>query len=1125
MNFIFFSKKQSVMCYKSLAFVCLLIFLCLFPVRNIFANSPINTLAQGITITGTVTDQNEPMPGVNINIKGTTRGVITDNDGKYSITVPNRGAVLVFSFVGYTTAEFIVGERNSIDVVLEEDTHQIGEVVVTALGIRRESKKIGYAMSSISAKELVKTGTTNFATALYGKASGVRIQAAPGGATSAVSINIRGLNSINATSQPLVIVDGVPIRNGDANNVDYWSDQRVKSNGLVDINPEDIAELSILKGASASALYGSEAANGVVMITTKSGKGKRGIGVDFGATWSVDKVAYMPQYQTTFGPGAYWEGYTSTDAWLTGDGWQQVTYNGNTYDRPRYESNQQFGPKYDGREVIYLDGTTRSYNAYKNGNGWNDLFRTGFNQNYNIAITNGGERSNLRFSYTFSDNQNVQRGSENNRHNFNLSGSVTIHPRVTLDYTANYMRQHVVNRPYRISRVTNAFSGMFTSFDDTKMIFDNAVTSLGYQNVFANAKTPTPDESFIFNYGAPSLVSEYYWQVQKNRRAEDINRFISSVTPTFQIMEGLSLRGRIATDLTSNKVEDKNSVTQPLAYGATGNYSLDNNRYEIYYGDVLLMFDRKIGDKFGLVANVGYQARSEQGYGSSVGTSGGLSVENWFNLASSVNSAKSAGMTKIDFLKQAFLGMLEFSYNDYLFLTGTVRQEKVSTLPPGHNSFFYPSVSASFLISEALRNTLPEWVNYAKARASWGAVGNSPPIYWANIAYVQGQVNNFTYNQASSDLGNDAIRPEEKYEIEFGLEGRLFHNRLGFEVSFYRSIIKDLIIRSTTPWTSGAQSILLNAGELLNRGWEISLNGTIIQSRDFRWDLRGNIGFNYNQVNSLMEGLDELENGQLDGAVRFVSRPGEKMGDIYAFNVQRDTKGNPIVDKTGLYAMNFNAREKVGNAMPDAVGGIASLFSWKNIFLDMVIDFNIGGDIVNTPYQYLMGRGALKNSMPGRDAEHGGLTYYVDASGTKIATTANQGPAGEKVRDDGMILSGVKEDGTPNDIIVSASRYYVNTYNWGASDYINYSNSVFDNTYIKMRELTLGYSLPASFTSKFGCSNLTVSIFGRNLFYFYKNLPDFDAEATDGTMWTSRLAIGGSTATTRSFGLSLRMNF
>jgi TonB-linked SusC/RagA family outer membrane protein len=1089
---------------------------------------PVALQAQDLNISGTVRDsKSDPVAGASVVVKGTTVGVSTDVSGGYTINAP-ADATLVFSFLGLATKEEAIAGRGRIDVTLSESDRSLDEVVVTALGIRKESKALGYSVATVDAEQLTRTGTSNFATALYGKAAGVRIQAAPGGATSAVSINVRGLSSITGNNQPLVIVDGVPVRNGNANDKGYWDDQRINSNGLVDINPEDIASLSILKGASASALYGSEAANGVVVITSKSGKRGAGLGVEMNISLSADQVAYMPEMQTIFGPGSYIMGRNDDYQKSTG-GFFERELNGVKYKSIR-TATQQFGPKYDGSGVLYWDGKMRPYSAISS-DPWQDIFRTGFNQTYNVAITSGTEKANTRFSYTFVDNTPTQYNSDYAKHNFNLTGSLNVTEKIKLEYTANYIRQSIKNRPYRISRITNNFSGMFGSFEDVGLMREMTVTSLGYKNVEStNSGTITPDETFFFNPASMALVDEYYWKILGNEQFEDNNRLLASVTPSWQIISGLTLRGRISTDLTAEKIEREEHNEKPLKFGSSGNYELTNKRYEIYYGDIMLSFDRNLTESLGLTANVGFQGRMESMYNAAVSTAGGLSVENWFHINASVNKSN-ANMTKTEFLKTAYFGTLSLAYNRYAYLEGTVRQETTSTLAPENNQFFYPSVNASFVFSEAMGDIRPSWFDYGKVRASYGVVGNAPEVYLANMAYEQKVAgDSWIYNRSPKELGNETIRPEKKFEWEFGVEGKFLDNRLGFEASYYTNTVVDQILKTTMPQSSGSASILLNVGELANKGFEFSVYGTPILTKDFRWDLNANIGFNKNKVVKLMDGVDQLEHVDIDGgAVKVISKVGEAMGDIYAYAPKTDANGNKIVNSEDGFYERSEERVKVGNALPDATGGFGASLSYKSWSLGAMFDFRIGGDIVNVPYQYFMGRGNLVESLPYRDAEHDGLTYYFegdDFGSQRIATSSAKGPNGERVYDNGMILSGVTETGAPNTTIVPADWYYVNTYNWGTGDpYVEYSHSIFDNSYLKLRELTVSYSLPEKITRKFACRNLTLSVFGRNLFYLYKNLPAFDAEATDGTTWMSQVQIGGSTATTRTLGFSIRASF
>ena len=1098
------------------------------------AKPGIQVTQQNGKISGTIVDNMGPVTGASVVIKGTVNGTISDFDGNFTLeNVPN-GAIIQISFIGYISQEITYTGQSALNITLEEDTQKLDEVVVTALGIKKDAKKLGYSVSTLAAGDLVKTASPNLGSALYGKAAGVRIQTAPGGATGSISINVRGLNSITGNNRPLIIVDGMPIRNGNANDEGYWTDQRIQSNGLADINPEDIATMSILKGASASALYGSEAANGVVMITTKSGKAGQGIGIEVSTSLTGDFVAYMPKYQTTFGPGVATNSranyktynYNGTTINNTGwaDGWYQRTdRNGNTHNS-LLTATGQFGPRYDGSDILYYDGTVRPYQSY-GSNPWSDIFRTGFSQQYNVAMTNGTDKGNTRLSYTYTDNQPTQYNSAYNKHNFNLTGTHNISKALKVDYSANYIIQDIKNRPYRVSRLTNNFGGMFSAFDDLKYFKSSTLTSLGYRNqIYSNYSHLTPSEGYEWTPAISALNEEYFWNIYAKEQLETSNRLIARVAPSWQIIDGLILKGSIATDYTTEKSESKESSEQSyLVSSPSGYYGLTNRRYQTVYGDIMLSYDRNITEKINISAIAGWQGRGESTSMTSVGTTQGLSVENWFHLNATTGN-KSANMLKSEYIKTAFLGTLSVGYDNWAYLEGTARQEKISTLAKGNNTFFYPSVNGSIVYSELLKKQLPSWFEYGKVRLSYGIVGNAPAIYKANQAYTQNSTSGYIYNTVSVNVGNDGIQPEEKHEWELGLENKFFKNRLGFDISLYTNKIKDQILETTIPGSAGGKSILMNVGELQNRGFELSIYGTPIRTKDWDWEIRGNFSLYRNKVTKLSDGVSSIDHWSLDGAAKMISEIGRPMGDIYAYAPATDENGNKIVAADGFYKLT-DEMVKVGNAMPKFTGGFATSLSYKSFFLDASLDFRVGGAVMNTPYQYMMSRGSLIESMPYCDAAHGGLTYYLTADNKYIPTTGTAGPNGEKVYDNGMILEGVKEDGTPNDTMIGSDYWYTTTYGWGANSRRHYSNSVFDNTYIKVREISLGYNLPSSLLSKFMCKNLQVSVFARNPFYIYKNMPAFDAEASDATNWIGQTQLGGSTATTRSFGITLRAGF
>lgn len=1123
----------------------------------VFLTMSIGVWAQTRNISGTVTSAEDgaTLPGVTVRALNAPGGVTTNQNGQYQISVSSQTQTLVFSFIGMKTVEEAIGNRTTINVVLESETTELGEVVVTALGIKRDQKALGYAISRIDSKELTKVGATNFGSALYGKAAGVRISSAPGGPTSAVDIKIRGMNSINFSSQPLIIVDGVPIRNGEANNSGYWGDQRIRGNGLVDINPEDIADLSILKGASASALYGSEAANGVVVITTKKGTRTQGMGVDASFTYTRETPAFTPPFQNEYGPGYYqainMDSFGSDeDGWLYMDNpnyydpdtdtWQ--TYNG-TLPYPIYRSYAQYGPKFDGRDVIGWDGQIHPYVAQPDN--WNNLFATATNSTANVAVNKAGEWGNFRFSYTRMDYKGSTRGNEHNRNTFNLNSTLNLSRNFQVDLIAQYVNQHTLNRPYLISRITNNYGGFLSRFDKAEWYLDKYQTSKGYYFRTGSQPSATPEENITMSIRGLDLL-DYFWRILSNQEDEYQDRLMTSATARWTITDGLTLRGRIGNDYTGILRESRSPNTVPLSIGNSGGFSMGTEKYSTSYGDVLLSYDKDLTNEIGLIVNAGWQGRREMYNAVSAGTSGGLSTENWFHQNASVNNSTRNGSSSYnELLKYAFLGTASLSYRDFAFIEFTGRQEYSSTLPPGSNSFFYPSVNASFIFSDALG--LEGNFDYGKLRVAWGIVGNAPPMYAANNAYSQGSINGIIYNSVSSSYGNDGIRPEEKHEFEVGTEMKFFGNRFGLEANVYSNKIIDQILWLDVPTTVGAGRMLTNIGELKNLGFEASLYGSPVETKDFRWDLRGNFSVNRNTVVSLMPGVDMLTHSNMDsGAALIVSVPGGSMGDIITYMPRLNDAGVNVVDpSSGFYQINYeeydangdpvdygygDTRQKVGNAMPKLVGGFGSYIDLKGLFIDFAIDYSWGGDVVSLAGQYMKGAGMFEETMEYRDAENGGLSYYLNGDGNRVAYDGATGPGGERVYNDGLILPGVLPDGTDNNIILSAGEYYMNVFQWGSnpawgSGMSRYDDAVKKNHYIKFREMSVGYNLPQNVAQKLKCNNIRLALVGSNLFYIYRTHKQFDPETNIGTNWVNAAIVNGSTVATRSLGFSIRASF
>jgi TonB-linked SusC/RagA family outer membrane protein len=1120
---------------------------------------PVITYAQ-TAITGTVLDAaGEIIIGASVVVKGSTQATITNANGDFSLNVASN-AVLQVSFLGYATQEVSVASavNGRLTITLQEDAKQLDEVVVTALGITREAKALGYAVSTIKAEELTRVGTPNFATALYGKAAGVRIRTTPGGQTSGVSMTVRGISSLFGNTQPLLVMDGVPIRNGNANVQDdarqttKWTDNnRIQGNGIIDINPEDIESISILKGAAASALYGSEAANGVVLVTSKKGAKGSGTHVDFNATFAVNSVAYMPKVQAEYGPGQPRIG--ASDYELNNNGFRERAWDmwgtaaSQTYKTVNdMSSNYYFGPKYDGSSVLYWDGRVRPYEAISDSP-WSEVFRTGFNQTYNVSVSHGGEKSSTRFSYTFVDDTPTQYNSDYQKHNFNLTGSIDVLKNVKLEYTANYVRQNIHNRTMGNYSFSSSYSGMSGAFDDLMLMREKyTVTSQGYRNVTYNEtenNTFTPLESFAYQPANVSVMNDMLWPMMGHNSYEKNQRFIASVAPTWSIIDGLTLRGRLSTDVTAEAQERNEPTLRPIALYPTdpgGLYGIINKNYEIYYGDIALLLNKNVTEKINLTASFGFQGRVEETRAGRINTKDGLSVDHWFNLAASRSSNLETGMEYTDLLRTAYFGSIGVSYNNFLYLEATGRQETTSTLPAKNNSYFYPSVNASYVFSEHLKSVLP-WYDYGKFRMSYGVVGNAPDVYKANIVYNPENKDGYLYSTIPGDYGNEDLRAEIKHEFEIGLESSFLKNRAGFELSYYNNRVTDQLILYDVPKTSGVERIWQNMGELKNYGIELTLHGTPIQTQDWQWDVRFNYAMNRNEVTKLPDDLPYLDNragmGNIGNSSQVRSYVGRTAGEVFLFGRRTVTaNGNTYKVVNGPEYVVDSEYTSYGSLLPDAVGGLATSLVYKNVALDVMFDFSVGGKVLEPWNTFATSFGITERSLQYRDAEHGGEAYYFEGSASLDNLREGVNPNGGPTFYDGVRLTGVQSDeaGTIIDEktgarysevsnVVPSSSYY--DYMYGRWNNGSYVEDLYDNSYLKCREISLTYRLPVSLSKKFGCSNLNISLFGRNLFYVFKNLPDFDAESAISTSWTGAGEIGNTTAATRTVGISIRASF
>jgi len=1045
-------------------------------------------IAQSKSVSGTVSDDaGTPLPGVNVVEKGTSNGTSTDFDGNFTINVSNN-ATLVFSSLGFTKKEIVVGGNTTLSVLLEEDAEQLGEVVVTALGIKREQKALGYAVSKINAEQITEVANPNVVSSLYGKAAGVQIRTNPGGATAGVNVVIRGNNSITGFNQPLFVVDGVPIDHGDS-EYSRWGGSDA-GNGAGDINPEDVESMTILKGANASALYGSKAANGVVVITTKSGTGsKSGMGITYSGSVTADNVAYLPDFQNVYGSG------TDSQVFRTND------LGENTY----AETYTSFGPKMEGQPLRWWDGQIRPYSPQPNN--VKNIYNTGYTTSNSVAVSdNVGGKLNYRLSYTNFDYTGTFPGVYQKRNVYSLNTKLALTEKFDIGLVANFYDIFTKNRPARLGGLAAYEWPRSTKLDLVKEMYKEN----GYYN------------GALSGDNAPSQVRNFMselWNANENSITDDKGRLIGNVTFNYKPFSGFNIRGRIGTDLTNTDYINKEASREPVN---SGKFRIQKRKTKLDYSELILTYNKDLTEDFSLSVLGGGSISSEKGNNTWVETNGFIKP-NWFSLNNSSNTRNSGGEQYSE-RTDALFGVLGLVYRNMIYVEGTARNDWSSTLPSVNNSYFYPSLSTSFVFSEVMKDV--SWLNFGKLRASLAKTGNDAKRYQANKVYSFGSYNGVVTNSFGSSVPPISLLPENQVSFEIGTEIKMFNNRLGLDFTYYHNQNKDQIIDLGVAPSTSASSITTNIGQMDNKGIELQLYGTILRNQDFSWDARVNFAKNENEIIALAEGIDQFPLASLiGGPIRNQARVGRPFGEWVAYVYERDDNGNKVINSDGLYIRDDSELVPVGNSTPDFIGGFTNTFTYKGFRLNMNIDFSVGGDIFSFTNYYGLNTGKLQESLKYRDEENGGLPYYNDVNGSKVQLPSHtsSAPNGEVVYHDGVILEGVTEDGAQNQKLISAFSYYDETYYW---NYGFHEEGLFDNSYVKMREVSLGYSFNRDLVKKIGFQDVSMSLIGRNLFYLYKNVPNIDPESSMGTSSGEASAFeSGALPGSRSLGVSLKVSF
>ncbi|MBF4464294.1 SusC/RagA family TonB-linked outer membrane protein [Flavobacterium sp. LC2016-12] len=1016
----------------------------------------------------------EPIIGASINIKGTTHGVVTDFDGKFFFQTGQKlPYTLIVSFLGYKKAEF-VANTNAVVIELTQEQNALSEVVVTALGISKEKKSLGYTTQALKGKQLSDTKETNFLNSLTGKLAGVRITNSQGDMGSS-RIIIRGETSIAGNNQPLFVVDGVSVDNSQLN---FGGATRDFKNAIADLNPNDIETLTVLKGPNAAALYGSRAAHGVVLITTKSGKGQKGLGINFSTGITVSQVSTLPSFQNSFGQGS-----NGKFSYVDGKG-------GGVNDGV----DESWGPKMDGRLIpqFYSNGEAVPFVAHPDN--VRDFFNTGLTYDNSISVAKSDEKSDFRLGVNNQKQLGTVPNSEVNKTNFTVNTNYQISKSVKVGVNANYI---VTNAPALPGGPSgNRAAGVMLQF----LWFGRQVD------------INELDKDWTRNWNN-SYYSNPYWNANYNTTSQQRNRLIGDIHLDAKIFEGLNFKFRTGVDYYNDRRKYE------IKYGTNGtpfgSYAEDAYTVNEQNTEGIFTYTKKLNDDFSLDALAGFNVRNHSD-ANNYQKAPRLAVPDLYTLTNSRDPLTSSNSLSRLRVYSAYASA-QLGYKNYAFLNATARNDWSSTLPSNNRSYFYPSVSGSLVLSDALKlksNTL----DLLKIRGGWSEVGNDADPYQLSTVYnFQTAFDGNPIQTSSQKKLNENLKPETTRSTEVGLEASFWKNRLHFDFAYYNTNSFDQILEIKTTASSGYNSQLINAGKINNRGIEIQLDGNPVQNENFKW----NVAVNYSKNISEVEILDydkQIQNYTIgsSGGVDVLASVGQAYGALYGTAYQRDANGNIVVGANGL--PKADPQKKVlGHYTPDYLAGVTNTLTYKNLEFSFLVDASVGGELFSGTNRTGIYTGVLAETLPGRDAANGGLNYYLAGTTKTLLPAGTTAPGGAAVYDDGMIFNGVYADGTPNSSVLSAQEYYKASYNISEA-------YIYSSTFVKLREVKLAYNFNKAFAKKLGLDGASITAVGRNLFFIYKDAPNIDPETAFNTGNAQGLE-SLSLPTTRNFSLNVNLRF
>ena len=1027
-------------------------------------------MQQSVTVTGTVKDDFGPVIGASIIEKNNAgNGTITDMNGRFSLNV-RPGATLVISYIGYKTVEVQAGKA-PLEITLVEDSKMLGEVVVTALGIKRERKALGYGVDEVKGDALTKAKETNVINSMAGRVPGLVVSQTAGGPSGSTRVILRGSTEMTGNNQPLYVIDGVPLDNtnygsaGTAGGFDL-------GDGISSINPDDIENMSVLKGPAASALYGSRASHGVILITTKKAGGKDKFSVEYNGTLTFDtQLARWNDVQEVYGMGS--NGTYSIDAVSN--------------------TNKSWGPKADGSNSLrYFDGVERPYLIIPDNT--SGFFRTGLTASNTAIITSNSGNTGVRFTYTDMRNKDIVPNSNMSRDIFNLRTNTTL-AKVDLDFSANYTREDVKNRPALGDSKSNVGKNLMT-------------LSTTYNQEWLKTYQDTNGEYNNWNGMDPYNVNPY-WDIYKNSNQSKKDQFRFNGKATWNISDHLKLQGTLGAELNWFTFEDFKAPTTP-GYEA-GYLQQSQFRNRMYNFELLALYNNSWGD-FDFTATLGanlYKVNNQ----TTVITAQDMQIRDVVALM----SFNETSIEPSSYRKQinSLYGAVNVGWKHMLYLDATLRGDQSSTLPISNNVYVYPSFSGSFVFSELLKPN--DALTYGKFRMSWAQVGSDTDPYQLGLVYTKSK---FTYPGYTigyinnTTIPNKDLKPTKTNSFELGLEMKFLKNRIGLDFTYYTQVSKNQIMGMASSWATGYNYRLINAGEIENKGVEIALNTRPVQVGDFSWDLNLNFSKNSNKVKKLVDDMDmfELEKAAwLD--VQVAAKVGENFGSIVGPDFKRNENGDILIDpQTGLPQYD-KSNHVLGNASWDWTGGVTTTLAYKNLSLSAVFDVKVGADLYSMSARASYESGKSKGTLEGREA------WYKSEEQRQAAGlpkgSADWMPTG------GFIAPGVIDngDGTyrPNDIYINPEEYWMSVCRNAPAMFI------YDNSYVKCRELTLSYRVPEAWLKKV-VKGLTLSFVARNPFIVWKNVPNIDPDSNYNNTTGMGLEYG-SLPSRRSYGLNVNVKF